>query len=58
MIPKISFAKIMTGIVCIYILIASVYPVKNPTANIGFLMSLATLWANPPSANEDIKTRK
>ena len=48
--PKISFAKLMSAVVCGYILYSSVYPVKNATANIGFLLSLATLWANPPAS--------
>lgn len=51
--PKISidFAKLLSAVVCGYILYSSVYPVKNATANIGFLLSLATLWANPPGSS-------
>lgn len=58
--PKISFAKIMSAIVCGYILFSSIYPVKNATANIGFLLSLATLWANPPESSlpKDVEGEK
>jgi hypothetical protein len=54
---KFNFAKLMSAIVCAYILVASIYPVENSVANIGFLLSLATLWANPPGT-EDQQNRR
>jgi hypothetical protein len=47
------FAKCLTLIAFAYVVFCSLLEVKDAIAYIGFVISLATLWANPPGKNSD-----
>jgi hypothetical protein len=47
---RVNFPKVLSAIVFGYVLVCSIYPIKDAVTYIGFLLSIVAIWVNPPGS--------